>query len=68
MPSGLAARVKAAPLQALGIHMFVLHSQIFEDEDDYDLRDLYLPSLVDRIRYGLDNLHILQTFTEAWLG
>ena len=28
--SGLAARVKAAPLQALGTHTFVLHSQIFE--------------------------------------
>jgi hypothetical protein len=41
MSSGLAARVKAAPLQALGILAFVLHSQILEneddDEDEYDL-------------------------------
>jgi hypothetical protein len=29
-------RAKAAPLQALGISTFVLRSQIFEDEDDYD--------------------------------
>jgi hypothetical protein len=34
MSSGLAARVKAAPLQALGILAFVLHSQILENEDD----------------------------------
>jgi hypothetical protein len=34
MSSGLEARVKAAPLQALGTHTFLLHSQIFEDEDD----------------------------------
>ena len=53
---------------ALGIHTFVLHSQIFEDEDDYDLGYLDLPSLIDRIRYGLDNLHILKTLIEAGLG
>jgi hypothetical protein len=34
MSSGLAARVKAAPLQALSIRAFVLHSQILENEDD----------------------------------
>ena len=34
MSSGLAARVKAAPLQALITHAFVLHSPTFEDEDD----------------------------------
>ena len=52
----------------MGIHTFVLHSQIFEDEDDYDLGYLDLPSLIDRIRYGLDNLHILKTLIEAGLG
>ena len=69
MASGLAASVKAAPLQALGIRMFVLHSQIFEDgdDDDCDLRYLDFPSLIDGIGDSLDNLHILQTFTEARL-
>jgi hypothetical protein len=36
MSSGLAARFKAAPLQALGTHAFVPHSQIFENEDEDD--------------------------------
>jgi hypothetical protein len=34
MSSGLAARVKAAPLQALSIRPFVLYSQILENEDE----------------------------------
>ena len=59
-------RSEAAPLQALNICTLVLHSRIFDDS--YDLRYLDLPSLVDRIRYGLDNLHILKTFIEAGLG
>ena len=44
--------------------------ECFEDdhEDDYDLGYLDLPSLIDRIRYGLDNLHILKTLIEAGLG
>jgi hypothetical protein len=36
MSSGLEARVKAAPLQVPGTQTFLLHSQIFEDEDDGD--------------------------------
>jgi hypothetical protein len=73
MSSGLAARVKAAPLQALGIRAFVLHSQIFESEDDdeydydFDLRNLDFPPLFYRIRHGLNDLHVLQTFVEAGL-
>jgi len=66
------AHAKAAPLQVLGIRTFVLRSQIFEDEDDdedeYDLYDLDLPFLVDRIRDGLDHLHVLQAFIETGLG
>ena len=70
MPSGLAARVKAAPLQALGIHTFVLHSLIFEDDDenDYDLRYLDFPPLIYRIGDGLDDLHVPQTFAKTGLG
>jgi len=40
-----------------------------DDEDDFrDLRDLDLPSLIDRIRDGLDHFHVLQAFTETGLG
>jgi hypothetical protein len=53
MSSGLAARVKAAPLQALGTHTFVLHSQIFEDEDDYDRALKTSPSMSGTARVGL---------------
>jgi hypothetical protein len=39
MSSGLEARVKAAPLQVPGTQTFLLHSQIFEDEDDDEYED-----------------------------
>ncbi|MBV8482405.1 MAG: hypothetical protein JO077_06020 [Verrucomicrobia bacterium] len=61
-------RAKAAPLQGLGICTSVPRSQTFEDEDDYELRDLDLPSLINRIRDSLDHLHVLQAFTETGLG
>jgi len=35
---------KAAPLQALGIYTFVLLSQFFDDEDEYDLSNDASPS------------------------